>query len=423
MSEITRPMALDETLQDVAATLRVIAAKQGGYTKVYGFEINGSESDPSDMVTYIADAVGMTPAHMDYTNDKFDYGSWEDVWFVKDCKPCILGQDGVVQAYLDKDDYTKDVYGNAVTIDDTLVGANVMIEFPKIWYKVVPSADAKSAKVYIAPIKLDGEYKDYPYIASDKTHKEHFYMPAYNGSLVNDGTNDVLRSVSGKAVMYNKSGTQEIQYAQYNGSGWYTEDAGEIMLINFLLILLGKSTDTQTVFGQGITSGSDTAFYAYRTGAGNDKGLFWGDDDTTHCVKVFGIENWWGLQWRRYAGDVLVSGVQKSKLCYGQEDGSTTDNFNTDGSGYVNVGITPSGTSGGYISEMYFTTNGMYSKVSSGSATIFYTDGQWFNASDTRYAIRGGVSYCDSLCGALAVNRDLGVAVAHWARGASLSYK
>lgn len=423
MNEITRPMALDETLQDVAASLKVLAARSYGQPKIYGFEVNNAESDPSAKVTYLEDAVGMTPVHMDYANDVFDYGSWEDVWFVKDTKPCILGQDGVVQAYLDKDDYTKDIYGNTVTIDENLTGANVMIEFPKIWYKVIPSADAKSAKIYISQVKVDEGYKDYAYIAQDKSHKEHFYMPAYNGSLINDGTQDVLRSVSGQSVINSKTGLQEITYAQANGTGWYTEDAGEIMLINFLLILLGKSTDTQTVFGRGIDTGSQNAFNAYVTGAGNAKGFFWGSNDGTQVAKVFGTENFWALQWRRYAGDILINGVIYSKLCWGQEDGSTTDNFNIDGTGYVNTGITPSGTNGGYISEMYFTSNGMFSKVSSGTSTTHFCDGQWFNASDTRYAYRGGGSSSGSVCGAFAVSRYDVVGLPAWHIGAALSYK
>lgn len=422
MNEITRPFALDETLQDVAASLKVLAAKSQGTAKVYGFEIDAIESDPSSKVRYIEDAVGMTPVHMDYTNNVFDYGSWEDVWFVKDTKPCILGQDGVVQAYLDKNDYTKDIYGNAVTIDETLTGANVMIEFPKIWYKVVPSADKKSGKVYISQVKVDDGYKDFAYIAKDKSHKEHFYMAAYNGSLINDGTNDVLRSVSGQAVIQSKTGTQEITYAQANGEGWYTEDAGEIMLINFLLILLGKSTDTQTVFGRGIDTGGQTTFNSYRTGAGNTKGFFWGSNDGTQVAKLFGIENWIGLQWRRYAGDVLIGGALYSKLCWGREDGSTTDDFNTDGSGYVSVGITPTGTSGGYINEMLFTIFGMFSNISGGTSSTHYCDGQWFANANT-YALRGGDAAGGAFCGAFAVRRSLGVGIAGWNLGASLSYK
>lgn len=395
---------------------------------VYGFHINGSESNPSSMVTYLADAVGMTPAHMDYTNNVFDYGSWGDVWFIRECRPCILAQDGTVTKYLNPNDYTKDVNGNTVTIDSTLSGANVMVEFPKIWYKVVPdsSSDA-SASVYISNYQVDSNYKDYAYIDYNGVHKEHFYMPAYNGSLINN----VLRSVSGAQVMKSKTGSQEITYAQANGSGWYTEDAGEIMLINFLLILLGKSTNTQTVFGQGLhTGGTEALNDGFRTGVHNTKGLFYGTNSGTissstytNAVKVFGIENWWGFQWRRYAGDMCLNGNRVIKLCYGREDGSTTANFNTTGTGYVSVGVTPSGTSGAYINKMKFAHDGMYSSVSSGSSTTYYCDGQWFNNSANTCAFRGGCSWPGAPVGAFSVILYTDVGWAWWPYGAAVSYK
>lgn len=74
-------------------------------TKVYGFHINSKESDPSKAVTYLLDAVGMTPAKMDYANSKFDYGSWKNAFFMP--KPCMLKSDGTVDYYLDQNDYSK----------------------------------------------------------------------------------------------------------------------------------------------------------------------------------------------------------------------------------------------------------------------------------------------------------------------------
>ena len=395
-------------------------------SKVYGFHINDSESNPSSKVTYLADAVGMTPAYMNYTTGQFNYGSWQDAFFMP--RPCILSQTGQVMKYLNPNDFTKDVDGNTVAIDGGLVGANVMIEFPKIWYKVVPDSDnSYSGSVYISSVKVDEGYKDYAYIDYQGNHKEHFYMPAYNGSLVNN----VMRSISGQTVNKSKTGQQEIDYCTANGNGWYTEDAGEIMLINFLLILMGKSTDTQTVFGQGLhTNGTETINNGFTTGIHNDKGMFYGTNSGTiasgsygNAVKIFGMENYWGFQWRRYAGNMLVSGVRKIKLCYGNEDGSTSFAFNGTGDGYVNVGQTPSGTSGGYISKMKFTHDGMYSAVSSGSSSTYYCDGQWYNNSATCYALRGGDSYYGSLVGAFSVALSGAFASAWWNVGAAPSYK
>ena len=414
----------------VPALQNQVSILQKRTAPVYGFHISDSESDPSAKVTYLADSVGMTPAHMDYTNDVFDYGSWADVWFVKNCKPCILNADGTVSAYLDKNNFGKDVDGNWITIiPDIGAVQNVMIEFPKIWYKVVPDAnDEHSGSVYISPVKIDDDYKDYAYIDYQGNHKEHFYMPAYNGTLVSG----VMRSLSGEQVSKTLTGQQEIDACTANGNGWYTEDAGEIMLINFLLILMGKSTDTQAVYGQGLSTGGTEAINAgFTTGVHDTKGMFYGTNDRTiasgsygNAVKVFGIENYWGFQWHRYAGDMLVNGVRKIKLCYGNEDGSTSFGFNGTGNGYVNVGATPSGTSGGYISRMKFGHDGMYSEVSSGSSSTNYCDGQWFdNSSSTVYALRSGYPDAGLSIGALCVDLADPFNGSWWNVGAAPSYK
>ena len=427
MDEITAPIFLDSTGEKIASALFELKNlfKNKGYVK-YAFHIDGSKSNPSEMVTYLEDAIGATPAKMNYATGQFEYGSWGDAFFQP--RPVILAQSGYVMKYLDPNDFTKDVDGNTVAIDGGLVGANVMIEFPKIWLRVVPDyGDDTSATIYIASKKLDDYYKDYAYIDFNGVHKEHFYMPAYNGSLING----VMRSLSGQQASKTKTGQQEIDYCKANGDGWYTEDAGEIMLINFLLILMGKSTDTQTVYGQGLhTGGTEAINDGFRTGVHNDKGMFYGTNSGTiasgsygNAVKVFGIENYWGFQWRRYAGDMLVNGVRKIKLCYGTEDGSTVSSFNSTGSGYVDVGATPSGTSGGYISQIKFTTNGMFSKVSSGSSATYFCDGQWFNNSATIYAFRGGSSLDGAPVGAFYVDLSHAFSPAWWSIGATPSYK
>ena len=104
------------------------------------------------------------------------------------------------------------------------------------------------------------------------------------------------------------------------------------MLINLLLLLLGKSTNSQTIFGFGNT---ETSSVVINTGKMNTKGLFWGSNNTTSGVKIFGMENWWGNQWRRIAGCVVDNGIQKVKMTYGQSDGSTINGYNSTGSGYI----------------------------------------------------------------------------------------
>ena len=428
---ITKPIILDETGKEIVASLHNIekALKKDSHT-LYAFHIDGSESDPSEMVTYLEDAVGMTPAKMDYVNGKFDYGSWENTFFMP--RPCMVLQSGVTDYYLDPNDYTKKEDGTASDIANTAYAGNAMVEWgrdgKRIWYKVVPDAnDITSGTVYICDEQLDESYHAWNFINNQGRLVDHFYTPIYNGSSINDGTNNVMRSISGQAVSKALTGTEEITRCQRNNKSsdvlWNTEVISDRILINFLLILMGKSVDTQTVFGNGVITGSETAFNNYVTGALNDKGLFFGYSDQTHAVKVFGMENYWGLQWRRHAGYGLKNGNQMLKLTYGQQDGSTVDGYNTDFTGYINMGISPTGTSGGYISEMNFNDKGMFGKEMSGSASTYYCDGQWYNASGDRYALCGGSSNAGLHCGAFSAHLSNTVSDSYWALGVALSYR
>ena len=399
----------------------------------YGFEIDGSESNPSSAVTYISDAVGLTPAAMNYTTGSFNYGSWEDAFFMP--RPCMLKSDGTVDYYLDSGDYTKKEDGTASDIGNTAYDGNAMMEWGrngrKIWLKIQPSSDGHSAKVWIANNQVDSKFHDYSFHNCKGESAEHFYTPIYNGSVISSK----MRSLSGQTVSKSLAGTAEITAAKANNPStdelWNIECFADRVLINMLLILMGKSLDTQTVFGQGANSGGSEAVNdTFTTGVHNTKGLFYGTNSGEvsantfgNCVKVFGMENYYGFQWRRTNGLILNNGATKYKLAYGTEDGSAATGYNTDGTDYKNANVTPSGTSGGYISAAKFAEDGMFSDTMSGSASTYFCDGTWFNNSTVTFALFGGVSNDGARVGAFCLALNVAVSVAPWHFGASVSCK
>lgn len=389
---------------------------------LYGFKLDQNESDPSSMITYIEDNVDFSSAYMDYTSDTFNYGDWEDFWFIRDLKPCMLNYDGTVAYDLDKNDYSKKVDGTDSNIADDTFSGNAMIGFPKVYWKIVDNGD-NAANIYFSDKKVDEDFACWSHIDNNGNEIDYCYMPIYNGSNVSSR----LRSLSGKTPMNTQSGTTEITYAKANNQTsdiiWYTEVFSDRQLVNLLLLLIGKSTDTQTVFGNGHYTGGTSASSLLTTGTLNDKGLFYGTNGTGKGVKVFGMEHWWGNQWRRIAGWINNKGTQMIKLTYGQSDGSTIDGYNTDGTGYISIGYTPSGTTGGYISKIAFNENGLIPITASGSATTYYTDGLWFNNSQVDYAVVGGSSSNGLLVGALCSNLNTAVSDARWSVGAAVSCK
>ncbi len=433
----------DNTYQPYAKTNQELTAENQTLTNrvdridtmldglVYGFQINDSESDPAAAVTYLEDAVGMTPAKMDFTNNKFDYGDWENAFFMP--RPCMLKSDGTVDYYLNPNDYTKKEDGTASDIADTTYDGNAMMEWGrnghKIWLKILPTNSGAGAKVYISNHKADSKFFDYPFHNCKGESVDHFYTPIYNGSVISSK----MRSLSGQTVSKTLTGTAEITAAKANNPStdelWNIECVADRFLINMLLILMGKSLNTQAVFGQGLNSGgNETINDGFTTGVHNAKGLFYGTNDGTasvytNAVKIFGMENYYGFQWRRTNGLILANGATKYKLTYGTEDGSSATGYNTDGTDYKDAGITPSGTSGGYISKAKFTEDGMFSDTMSGSISTYYCDGTWFNTSGSRFALFGGGSSGGGKVGAFCLVLSSAVSTADWIVGAALSCK
>jgi len=404
------------------------------YITVYGFSINGAESDPATMVSYNVNYEGNPVANAAFTNyakvnlssGVFSAGDWQEALdeFIMP-RPCMLKNDGTVDYYLNPNDFTKKENGAASDVKNTSYAGNAMMEWgkndKKLWWKVVPSTDKKSGTVYIADGQADEGFHCYNHVDCTGAVKEHFYTPIYAGSYISNK----MRSLSGQTTGVSQTGTTEISYATANNTGsdkhWYTETLVDRMLINFLLILISKTTDSQTAFGYGRCSSSNSS--AIATGTMDAKGLFWGSSDQTSGVKVFGMENYWGNTWRRIAGLINANGTIKIKLTPGKTDGSTATEYNTDGTGYISLGALTGGTNGGSISEMQFNEYGMYAKTASGSSSTYYPDGYWFNNNQNNYAFVGGAWYDSLLVGALCVDLNNLVSDSYTSIGACLSYK
>ncbi len=392
--------------------------------ELYGFKLDQNESDPASMITYLNDNKSFRSAYMDYATNTFNYGDWLDAFFMK-VRPCMLKYNGTVDYYLDPDNYDLKEDGTPSDVADVNYGGNAMMQFPKVYYKIVDNGD-NTADIYISNKKLDEGFHYWTHIDANGNEIPYCYMPIYNG--YNDGTR--LRSLSNKIPMHSKTASQEVALALANNPTgdviWYTDVFCDRSLVNNLLLLIGKSTNTQAVFGNGYcTGGSRDSNPRIKTGTMNTNGLFWGSNGSSMVgVKVFGMEHWWGNQWRRIAGWIEDKGTQKVKMTYGQSDGSTVDGYNTTGDGYITIpNATPSGTTGMYISKMVFDDHGLIPKTVSGSGTTYYTDGLYFNNSQVDYAFVGGCSDTKLLAGALYSYLSYEAYKTYWGAGAAISCK
>lgn len=382
-----------------------VAVTPRAYT-LLGFKMKKSETNPATKVEYTEGAVGLTPAAVNLTTGEFDYGDFGDFWFVKKNVPVMLKSDGTEAYELDPDDYTKKKDGTASDVSNTSFDGNAMSKIPKTYLKMWEDDEYEYCN--ICDVQLDDSYHAYAHTRADGTEMDYIYLSCFEGGLVSNK----VRSIKGLTPMNNQTGSNELTYAKANGTLWSTRSWSQRNLINMLLILMGKTTDTQTAFGYGYyTGGSSSSPNYLTTGGASDKGQFYGTNATRNWVKVFHIENWWGDVWERIEGCVTNSSTHILV--------KSTPDYNTSGTGYTDTGVVPSGTSGGYISACKMTEDGLIPKVASGSETTQYPDGLWYAASC--YALVGGSSGNGFRDGALYLHLVSALSSADWHVGAALS--
>lgn len=386
---------------DVAALRLALDAE------VYGFKIDKQDSNPETRVTYLYDAVGKTPARMDFTTGQFNYGGWAYAWFIKDNKPCALKYDGTVDYYLDENDYTKKADGTASDISDATYAGNFMATMPTVWIK--RWEDARYQYVAIANKQIDDDFKAYAHDAGDGYINDYIYYPLFKGVIV-DGK---LRSIAGVTPGDTTSASQEKAAAEACGTGWQLWDWAKHELISDLLALISRSTDSQASFGQGASSTYDATEIPNRgklvvgtSGAGQ----FYGTDDETHHVKVFHIEDFWGNRWDRCLGLNLIDGKYAYKLVRPYA-------LSPDSSYVAEISVSASG----WQIEQYVGEFGALPKTTGGSDSTYSCDYFWVSSGE-KLALLGGSCNTASRCGAFCLNLNDAASSSNWAIGSSPIY-
>ncbi|MGN0555491.1 MAG: hypothetical protein ACI4LI_06285, partial [Candidatus Fimenecus sp.] len=197
---------------------------------------------------------------------------------------------------------------------------------------------------------------------------------------------------------------------------WRTRSWADRNLVNCLLTVIGKSDNSQGVFGQGNTTGyvEDASVYygVLQTGTLNDKGQFFGYNTTVEQVKVFHIEGWWGDQWDRVVGLISDHGKVKVKM---------TPPYNLTGEGYTDTGIDLSALTSGYVKTTAMHEYGRIPTSLGGSASTYVCDYFWMNADIVAVALVGGICSDGANCGAACLYLIRAASRADWSIGVALS--
>ena len=119
---------------------------------------------------------------------------------------------------------------------------------------------------------------------------------------------------------------------------------------------------------------------------------------------------------------ILKNGTPLYKMCWGQEDGSTVDEYNQTGDGYIEFPYALPAEST-YVSTWSADKNTMLPKAGGGSSSTYSGDYFYMNNSITAFALFGGSSTSSSSCGPWSLNVGTSAGRAGWSFGASPSFK
>lgn len=379
------------------------------------------DNSPSLAIEYTGSNKNFKRAYMDYSSNSFNYGSWKNTWLMKAFKPCILSSSGYVTSYLNPDNLLEYSDGRDASSELSSGSGNAMVEIDQIWIKEVQESEYR-IHIYLAPYRVDDSYDCWTHYNRNNDLVDHYYHAMYQGSTSGGST---IRSLKGQPTYSGVTNETLRNYCRNNGSRYDCQEWSFRRLLQYCLMLIGQCTDSRTTFGHGYLNELYTPGNVY-TGGNEEKGLFWGSNNTSSHVRVFGIEDFWGN-----ISD-LINGLCTNgpdylylKMTPGSADGSGSDytDFIDDHSNYHQIsrpmGSSSSSSKGGYTNKMKVIPGyGLFPVSFDGSqrSSVFYDylsftgeEGAtyWFGAGGRQGGI--GMFYLDNYEGGFTLDSQNGV--------------
>lgn len=368
----------------------------------FGYDIDLSDPDPATRVTYPSDVdnADYEPAGMIWDTTKkgtFSYGDWPKSGEKFMPKPCIVDVDtGEVYAYINPDNIKLLEDGRPSYIDNSsppyCTLSAYMMEFPKIYTKREEIDGVYKFRCSDVPEDETWDcwcnYDDYGNII------DNFYVSMFYSKDSTTGQASGSKPYSDYSTERATTYITTIRDACKNTvPGFSVFRLVDHLLIQDLLVMMGKSTDSQDKYGWGdysSTSNSSPSIYA----------LFQGNPINTewdfYNVVTMGLAGYEVSKeliegWVLVNDDTGLSGVQKIKITNNMYDGSTAIGFE-DYNGYIVLDdVRYTSYVENFISGMKTTPWGRIPCIAEGSGTTYEADFMY---------LRGdfGSSYKNRIC-------------------------
>jgi len=249
----------------------------------YGVKLDKSILTGTKWATYTDDAVGLSGAYMDFTNDIFVDNGWTNRFPFNKIKPCIL-KDGKVLGYVNPNDY--DYYEDGTPTNINVYGFGyLMVEFPKVYYKI--SRDDNYITIQISNTKQEG------FVCNAHTYKgtelDKLYISVYqHGRDTYD--EDLFRMRSGSYINTKQLYSYETHYdilKKHQGERFEFMPYNVVIMLQCMYAIMFCNTNCQLSLGYGYPNERKT----FSVGQQDQKGMYYGKKSQGYGTKLFGLEN------------------------------------------------------------------------------------------------------------------------------------
>lgn len=387
--------------------------------EVYGFIEHMNVLSPTERIEYIGANANYTPLTVNKTTGEANYGSWANFPVLVGNKPWMVRSDGTPDYRLNEDDYTLREDGTASDVANTAYDGGAFAWIPKIYKQEYMLGNDRVVKFSMS--KKDG-FEAVGFIDPDNNELEGVWIPMFYGSIVEEK----MKSISGVQPCYSNATAAEKTAIDAFGARAKFFGGAIVQTLTDLLIMFGKSTNSQAVYGNGNMSGYDTSLAptnGVKQNAVIGGGQFYGTSDGKSLNKILHsivLGSW--QQWMRDPYTLLVNGRFKVSKNYA---------YDLTGATYHDTGISlpkvlkDDGTqnTGIFYPHKYQTVPGfgvVPVHPCKGSTSTGGCDGLWQNVEITAVALRFGHCNTGTGDGLRSLHVNATAADAYWTIGAAI---
>ena len=416
---LSTTLADKPTLDEVNNTTKLIYNTLSTTNAVYGFIERGDVLAPSQRIEYIEANKDYTPFSLNTDTGAMILNSWSGFDWLEQNRPAMVKSDGTVDYWLNENDYTLKQDGSASDVSNVEYDGNAMTWFPKI-YKYEKQIGADRI-VKFSMSKLDG-FEPIGFVDEEGKELSGVWGPIFYGWR---DANGKMRSIAnGDIATYSLTTAQEWTAISANGSRARFFGGAIIETLVDLMILFAKTTDLQTAYGKGNSSGynsSDTTTYGKTANLATNCGQFYGTSDGKSINRVF--HSMALITQNQYQRDPYLLVVK------GRVKVSPNYKYDVSGDTYVDTGLTiPDIESSNWTYPNHRRVIPEFGSFpepepNKGSTSLGITDGVYRYSSASSF-VAVVLRFCNCSAGSLggprALNLGPSASYAYWDIGASL---